>query len=696
MAEAVVGQVVVKLSAALAKDELTFGIKLLWKEASALNGLFGKIRDSKVELESMQAYLQEAERFKDTDRTTAIFVGEIRGLAFQIEDIVDEFTYKLEEDKHGGQALHFTRDEDLVGIEENKDRLLRWLTVGSTSGGDLEQMSSKVTTVWGMPGVGKTTLVAHVYSIVKVDFDAAAWITVSDSCRIEDLLRKIAAELSIDVANVEMRGLAESIHNYLQGKKYILVLDDVWNARLWTEIRNVFPTSNSTGRFVLTSRKHEVSLLATRESAIHLEPLQPHHSWVLFCKGAFWNDDDKECPLELQKLAWKFITKCQGLPIAITCIGRLLSGKPPTLAEWENVYRGLDSQLAKDVIPDVDMILKVSLEDLPYDLKNCFLHCALFPEDYGLKRKMIMRQWIAAGFINEKEENRTLEEVAEGYLAELVNRSLLQVVESNHAGRLDSYRMHDVIRLLALNKAKEECFGEVHNGSAAGEFSVDCARRVSVQGENLEQLRQSGVTHLRALHVFEYSNVDLLKPILTSSNLLSILDLQGSRIKMLPCEVFSLFNLRYLGFRDTDIESLPEAVGRLQNLEVLDASGANLTYLPNSIVELKKLRYLYAYTVPGASEALQIFKVGGVKVPNGIQHLAGLHALECIKATPEFLCEVRSLTELRTFTVCNVRSEHSADLSNAILFILELLLQLRMRRCGLKGYIYLQLFLGLV
>ncbi|KAK1691891.1 hypothetical protein QYE76_008588 [Lolium multiflorum] len=341
----------------------------------------------------------------------------------------------------------------------------------------------------GMPGVGKTTLVAHVYSIVKVDFDAVAWITVSDSYRIEDLLRKIAAELSIDVANAEMRGLAESIHTYLQGKKYILVLDDVWNAQLWTEIRNVFPTSNSTGRFVLTSRKHEVSLLVTRESAIHLEPLQPHHSWVLFCKGAFWNDDDKECPLELQKLAWKFITKCQGLPIAITCIGRLLSGKPPTLAEWENVYRGLDSQLAKDVIPNVDMILKASLEDLPYNLKNCFLHCALFPEDYGLKRKMIMRQWIAAGFIKEKEENRTLEEVAEGYLAELVNRSLLQVVESNHAGRLESYRMHDVIRLLALNKAKEECFGEVYNGSAAGEFSVDCARRISVWGKNLEQLR---------------------------------------------------------------------------------------------------------------------------------------------------------------------------------------------------------------
>ncbi|VAH12258.1 unnamed protein product [Triticum turgidum subsp. durum] len=445
-----------------------------------------------------------------------------------------------------------------------------------------------------------------------------------------------------------------------------MVLDDVWAARVWSEIRNVFPTSNCTSRFVITSRKHEVSLLATRDCAIHLEPLQEHHSWLLFCNGAFWNTDDKECPVELQELARKFIAKCQGLPIAIACIGRLLSWKPPTPAEWEDVYRGLDTQLAKNMIPDAHMILKVSLEDLPYDLKNCFLHCALSPEDYVLKRRKTMRLWIAAGFIREKDESKTLEEVAEGYLAELVNRSLLQVVERNYAGRLKYCRMHDVIRLLALNKAKEECFGKVYNGSATGAFSVDGARRISVHGGNLEQLSRSGTTHLRELHVFErYIEVGLLKPILTSSKLLTMLDLQGTCIKMLPNEVFNLFNLRYLGLRDTKMESLPEAVERLQSLEVLDASKSKLTYLPSSVVKLNKLRYLYAWSVV-ASEEFEIGNLGGVKVPNGIQQLVGLRALQSVKATPEFLREVAALIELKTFGVCNVRSEQSADLSNAI------------------------------
>ncbi|RCU61715.1 hypothetical protein SETIT_J027800v2 [Setaria italica] len=157
---------------------------LIGKLASALKGLFGEIHEAKDELESMQAYLKAAERFKDTDETTGLFVDRIRGFAFEIEDVVDEFTYKLE-DKHGGfvskmkkrikyastwrrlahklndikgrlqgakqqnqdytmkqtdrnaggiafhanQALNFTRDEDLVGITEHKKQLVQWLAV---------------------------------------------------------------------------------------------------------------------------------------------------------------------------------------------------------------------------------------------------------------------------------------------------------------------------------------------------------------------------------------------------------------------------------------------------------------------------------------------------------------------------------------------------------------------------------------
>ncbi|XP_006662204.2 disease resistance protein RPM1-like [Oryza brachyantha] len=298
------------------------------------------------------------------------------------------------------------------------------------------------------------------------------------------------------------RSRVQVVHNHLKGKKCILILDDVWGPDVWFKIKDVFPSDC-------------------------VEPLQEHLSLELFCKEAFWKIDSRECPSELRHFGQKFVEKSNGLPIAIACIARLLSCRHPTYSEWENV----------------------SLEDLPNDLKNCFLHCALFPEDYLIKRKRVIWHWISAGFIREK-ENRTLEEVADGYLNDLVNRSLLQVIEKNEDGRVQCCRMHDVIHLLALHKADKECFGKIYDGLK--EISVDGTRQLSIQCSNIKQLSVSGPTqHLREIHV--------------SSNL------HGAHIRVLPTEVFNLFNLRLLGLGDTGVEILQKEIGRLQNLEVLDA-----------------------------------------------------------------------------------------------------------------------------
>ncbi|KAL6868234.1 hypothetical protein ACP4OV_015079 [Aristida adscensionis] len=715
MAEAVVGVLIGKLGAALANEAATYGASLICKEASAIKGLFDEIRKAQMEMQSMEAYLRDTEKFKDTNETTDIFVQEIRGLAFRIEDVVDEFTYKLEDKKHGGFAAKmkkrikhvkvwhrlaselreinvklvdatirrdrytvpimegsrisnhrakstdqtpcYAREEDIIGIEDNAEKLKQWLV------GDLEENKNKTVTVWGMGGVGKTTLVDHVYKIVKENFDVAAWVTVSKSYQVDDLLKKIAREfnISFDTRNQERKSLVEIIRKHLEDKRYILVLDDVWDKDVWINyIMGVFPT-NCTKRFVLTSRSFEVGSLATSNQAINLEPLGQNHSWELFCKQAFQNNDAKRCPSELRDLALKFLHKCDGLPIAIACIGRLLSFKSLSYAEWCKVYEELELQYTKNMIPGVDIILKVSLEDLPCELKNCFLHCALFPEDCIMKRRRLIRHWIAAGFIKEK-GNKTLEQVAEGYLNELVSRSLLQVVERNFLGRLKRCRMHDAIRCLALDKAEKECFGKVCEGSET--FSENGTRRLSILSTDIAPLSQHAARHLRAIHAFT-SVVDmaLLMHVLASSNLISTLDLQGTQIKTLPEVVFSLFNLRFLGLRYTAIETLPEAVRRLQNLEVLDACDTDLVFLPKGVTELKKLRYLYACTK--LREPTTTYRVG-VKFPRGIRNLTRLHALQAVKASLDTLLDVAALTELRTFAISDVTTEHSLNLCSAI------------------------------
>ncbi|KAK8447402.1 hypothetical protein SEVIR_8G066050v4 [Setaria viridis] len=116
MAEAVVRVIIGKLGMALVKEAAIYGASLLGKEASTLKGLFGEIRKAEEELNSMKAYLRESEKFKDTDETTGIFVKNIRELSFRIEDVVDEFMYSLEDNKHGGFVAKTKKRVKLVKI----------------------------------------------------------------------------------------------------------------------------------------------------------------------------------------------------------------------------------------------------------------------------------------------------------------------------------------------------------------------------------------------------------------------------------------------------------------------------------------------------------------------------------------------------------------------------------------------------
>lgn len=307
------------------------------------------------------------------------------------------------------------------------------------------------------------------------------------------------------------------------------------------------------------------------------------------------------------------------------------------------------------MILDVNIVLKVSLENLPTHLKNCFLHCTIFPEDYLFGRKQVIRHWIAAGFIKET-GSKTLEKVAESYLNELVNRSLLQVVHRNECGRACRFRMHDIIRVLALAKSEEESFCQVYNGSRP--FLTENTRRLSIQSTNMEQMTPLlCAPSLRSLHVFQSRlSTDSLEAFLKPFSFLSTLDLQGAQIKRLPKMVFNLFNLCFLGLRDTHIEYLPKEIGRLQNLEVLDALRATLSALPVEVATLRKLKYLHVTNVD----------LDGIQVPKGICNLTDLLALQYIEANSELLCQLGCLTELRCFSITKVRSGHCADLCGAI------------------------------
>ncbi|XP_020098973.1 disease resistance protein RPM1-like [Ananas comosus] len=434
MAEAVISSLVLKIGAALASETTKSAASLLLTGMLVMKELMKDISDIKDELEIMQAFLRIAERPKEKDETTKIFIKQTRGLAFDIEDIIDEFTYKLSEEQGGvlptaikryknikswhhlskklkdikidlqkimerrtrydargmeseakpriavggsksrAESAHFVKEDDIVGIDKYRDLLLGWL-----KDEDEQQRQPMIISVLGMGGLGKTTLVTHVYKIIKATFDACAWITVSQSYETHDLLRQILKEFFREdrekreapnnIDTMDYRSLVETIRTYLQDKKYILILDDVWSTDVMDNIKDALLNSNSKSRIVLTTRIRDVALLANENHMFEPKPLEADHSWDLFCKNAFWKSANKICPPPLEQCAKKIVEKCGGLPLAIVSIGRLLSFREQTGTEWDKVYKDLEWYLtnnASKLYEKVHDILKLSLDDIPH------------------------------------------------------------------------------------------------------------------------------------------------------------------------------------------------------------------------------------------------------------------------------------------------------------------------------------------
>ena len=272
-----------------------------------------------------------------------------------------------------------------------------------------------------------------------------------------------------------------------------------------------------------------------------------------------------------------------------------------------------------------------------------------------IRRKRLMKLWFAEGFI-EQVKGSTPEDVAEGYLEELVFRNMLQVVRRNEFGRPKAFKMHDVMRDLALLISKSENFGVVHNG---GEEMAECkARRISIH-TNKELGSFSGVSKLRSFLVF-----NKLKTLPSGIKMLRVLDLAGAEIDELPNKVVNLFNLRYLNLKGTSVKELPKSISGLLNLQSLDISDTRIKALPREIGKLKNLQYLIMHSHNRNSNDFRI--VNGVQVPSKICRLTNLQSVSVIEARDDLIRQIRSMTQLTSLGISNVKAADEMDLCDSI------------------------------
>jgi len=485
----------------------------------------------------------------------------------------------------------------------------------------------------------------------------------------EDLLRRVYKELPHEVhtgepRNVEemnYRSLVEALQGILSKKRYLVLLDDVWDALAWYEIRSAFVDNGTGSRIIITTRSQDVANLANSTRIILLKPLPEKEAWCLFCNTTFREMADRECPRHLEHWASKILDKCSGLPLAIVSVGNLLALKEKSEFAWKNVHDSLVWDGSTDHgIGQVSSILNLSIDDLPYHLKRCFLYCSIYPEDFFVKRKILIRMWIAEGFVEEK-NHATMEDVADDYLNQLAQRSLLQVVMKNEFGRAKRFQIHDLIRELILSRSAKEghfvfskCTPTFESNSNYRHLVIDrCAR---------SDLPAPKMVSLRSLHGFK---TELDASLLSRFRLLTVLNLWYIPIAKLPTSVTNLFNLRYLGIRSTLIKELPHELGRLHKLQTLDTKWSMVQRLPGSITKLKGLRHLILFRRVAAD--FRFMHPGkAVMLPNGMENLTCLQTLKYIEADENTVRSLGSLKQMRSLELSGVHEGNLIHLPSSI------------------------------
>ncbi|KAJ4977229.1 hypothetical protein NE237_002335 [Protea cynaroides] len=500
--------------------------------------------------------------------------------------------------------------DDIVGLKKDMEDIAMLLTKE-------EPQRLRVVSIVAMGGSGKTTLARSVYkrSDVKKSFDSSAWIYVSQEFNIKDLLLETIKQV-MKPTDMELQAKKDVVQlggilcDYLKERRCLLVFDDVWRREDWDRIKEAFVAQIEGGkqrRVLLTTRNREVAKHADPLTEPHeLKLLGVEESFKLFSQKVFQFEERSEerssCPQDWEKHGRDLVAKCGGLPLAIVVLGGLLSTKEKTPSVWSKVLESANWQLNQGPNQCKD-ILALSYINLPYYLQSCFLYFGLFPEDYEIESRKLIQLWVAEGFIQQRGDETILEDIAEEYLEELIQRSMIQATRRLDGG-VYTCRIHDLLRDLAISEAKKDKLLEIYGKNCS--TSLDRFRRLTIHSssDGKPLISASTLHHLHSMLCFSKSlHKKLWKGLYLKFNLLRVLDLKGAQnIQSLPKEIGGLFLLKYLNLSETGIQRIPHSMRNLSNLQTLDVSFTELSYIPKEVWRMQQLRHLYfsySYYTPG-------------------------------------------------------------------------------------------------
>ncbi|TYG70670.1 hypothetical protein ES288_D05G332200v1 [Gossypium darwinii] len=662
----------------------------------------------KPTLMSVKAVLDDAENKQIANPNVKSWTDELKDAIYDAEDLLDEistearrnkieseyptthmkqvscFFYSLNPFKDGAQSKleeilgrldNLLNQKQILGLKENSKGEKAFQRMPATSlvdesdvcgrGDEKEEIIKlldpqnlpnqiDVIPIVGMGGLGKTTLAQLIYNDPRVDkwFHPKAWVCVSEEFDALKLTKTILEETKYSCdGNQNLNQLQLKLKEQLLGKKYLIILDDIWNENyaVWEQLSSPFKFGAQNSKIIVTTRNESVADIMRTIPTYHLKTLSNDDCWTLFAKHAFVGTTPSTHP-DLKAIGEAIVKRCNGLSLAAKTLGGLLRCKLDA-DEWNKILHSNFWDIpntASNILP----ALTLSYHYLPSHLKRCFAYCSIFPKDYEFEKAELIQLWMAEGLLQLSKDNRDPEELGNEYFKDLRLRSFFQ----QSKGKKSCFVMHDLISDLAKSVTREFiCRLEESGGSSV---ITEKTRHLS-NVQELYDVRQKFQSLPKAKGLRTFINVKssfhgvfvsnvLMHDLLMKSSL-RVLSLAGYvNIKELPKEISNLKHLRNLNLSKTSITRLPNSLctlynlqaltlhgcsglvelprdmGRLINMLYLDIKGAKLTRMPEGMGKSKDIRILTDFVI-GDQTGSSINELGKLK------HLRGRLAISRLK-----------------------------------------------------------------